>query len=158
MLPRFSGKETQHGLASQMLGREGTELNCAMSQSQGAGEVTEAPGLQNEELCPCPEWVPGLSTRPHGDKGLWSPSSGSTYTLFYAAMDTYHSVFLFFSCLLCEGKDQWASPIWELLRPFVMICKKKKPQNEPMNKTKKSTKTQTLRVIYAYPQVDFKSY
>lgn len=70
MLPRFSGKETQHGLASQMLGREGTELNCAMSQSQGAGEVTEAPGLQNEELCPCPEWVPGLSTQPRGDKGL----------------------------------------------------------------------------------------
>lgn len=38
------------------------------------------------------------------------------------------------------------------------LQKKKKTPNEPMNKTKKSTKTQMLRVIYAYPQVDFKSY
>lgn len=67
MLPWFAGKEKQLGLASQMLGREGTKFNCTVSQSQDEGEVMEVPGVQNVELCKCPEWVPALSTWPRSD-------------------------------------------------------------------------------------------
>lgn len=50
-MPQFFLKEDQLGLATEMLGHEGTEFHCPVSHSLDKGEVRETPRLQNEEMC-----------------------------------------------------------------------------------------------------------